>query len=171
MMIPELAIALARIFDAYFDWQDLRELADLFSIQLRKLKLTEPSSLSVAKEPTSQLDHGNNRQFLDNVLELAEHRNQNHIANTKYDQREIHHKMTKVIAKARELLESSLAPSDTTVPAGNPFSAKSKVRELLETTTGPIFILDSYIGVGTLDCLRNLTVPIRLVTTRFFYVP
>jgi hypothetical protein len=44
------------------------------------------------------------------------------------------------------------------------FSAKSKVRDLLETATGEVFIVDPYIGVGTLDCIRNLTVPVRLLT-------
>jgi len=72
--------------------------------------------------------------------------------------------MTPVIREAQKLLETSVAPSQITVTAGSVFTAKSRVRELLETATSDVFIVDPYVGIGTLDCLRDLAVPIRLLT-------
>jgi hypothetical protein len=38
------------------------------------------------------------------------------------------------------------------------------VRELLSNAGGPVFLIDAYVGLGTLDCLRDLAHPIRVLT-------
>ena len=111
-----------------------------------------------------KLEHGNTRHLLDNLLDLAESRNNERVAHTTWERRDFHQSMTQVIREAQGLLEASAAPSEITVTAGSVFSAKSKIRELLETADGDVFIVDSYVGVGTLDCLCNLWVPVRLLT-------
>lgn len=163
-MPPELALKLVSIFEAYFDWAEFRELVALFDISLDSLHEFEPKWLSVARELIGKLEHGNTRRLLDNLLDLSDSRNNDGVAHTTWERRDFHQSMTPVIREARELLEASAASSEITVTAGSVFSAKSKVRELLETATGDVFIVDPYVGVGTLDCLRNLSVPVRLLT-------
>jgi hypothetical protein len=157
---PQLTIKLSQILDAYITWEELSELASVFDVEIR----AERRWLSVSKALTDNLNQGNSRLLVDNLVELCETRNLERIANTGWETREFHSSMTAVVQEAKSLLETSAAPSEVTLPAGNPFSAKSRVRELLETSQGGIFVVDPYVGVGTLDCLRGLTVPIRLLT-------
>jgi hypothetical protein len=42
------------------------------------------------------------------------------------------------------------------VTQGSPFSAKSQIRDLLATASTDIFVVDPYMGVGTLDCLGSV---------------
>jgi len=163
-MSPELAQKLVAIFDAYFTPEELRELAALFEVHFETLDESEPKWLSVARELTSKLDQGNTRRLLDSLLDLADSLNNDGVAHTSYERQTFHQTMTPTIREAQKLLTSSAAPSEITVAAGSVFSAKSKVRELLETATADVFIVDPYVGLGTLDCLRNLTAPVRLLT-------
>ncbi len=163
-MSPELALKLVSIFEGYFTIDEFRELVTLFDVKLETLDDFEPKWLSIARELITKLEHGNSRRLLDSLLDFADSRNTDGVAHTSWERQEFHLNMASVIQEAQKLLEASAAPSEITVAAGNVFSAKSKVRELLETATGAVFIVDPYVGVGTLDCLRSLTVPIRLLS-------
>ena len=163
-MFPELALKLAPILDAYFPPEDVRELAALFDINLTSTVDHQPRMLSVARELTETLEQGNTRRLLDSLLDLAESRNNESVAHTTFERQTFHQEMSGVVREAKELLETSVAPPEIAVAAGSVFSAKSRVREILETATDSIFVVDPYVGLGTLDCLRNLTVPIRLLT-------
>lgn len=164
IMSPELALKLVSIFEAYFSADEVRELAALFKVTLTTLEDYQPKWLSVARELSEKLEHGNTRRFVDSLLELTDSRNSDGIAHTTWERRDFHQNMSPVIQRAQELLATSASPSEIAVAAGNVFSAKSMVRELLETATTEIFIVDPYVGVGTLDCLRNIARPIRLLT-------
>jgi hypothetical protein len=163
-MSPELALKLVPIFEGYFTIEEFRELVTMFDVKLETLDEWEPKWLSIARELITKLEHGNSRRMLDSLLDFADSRNTDGIAHTSFERRDFHYGMAPVIREAQKLLEASAAPSEITVAAGNIFSAKSKVRELLETATGEVLIVDPYVGVGTLDCLRSLTVPVRLLT-------
>jgi len=167
-MLPELALKLVTTFEAYFRFKEFEQFAALFEVPLNtfeQYRPAEPDSwLPIVQELMTKLDHGNTRRLLDNLLDLADTRNSDGIARTSFERQAFHESMAPVIRQARELLETSSAASEITIPAGHTFSAKSKVRELLETTTTEILIVDQYIGVGTLDCLRNIALPIRLLT-------
>lgn len=163
-MFPELALKLVAVFEAYFTQDELRELATLFGVHLEAFDGYEPKWLSIAREITTKLGYGNTRRLLDSLLDLADSRNGDRVAHTSWERREYHESMIPIIREAKKLLEASASPSEIAVAAGNVFTAKSKVRELLETATAEVFIVDPYVGLGTLDCLRTLTVPIRLLT-------
>jgi hypothetical protein len=161
-MSPELALKLIAIFEAYFKHEEFAELAALFEVQLDAVDLpfvyNRKPWLAPAREIVMKLDHGNTRRVLDSILDLADNRNSDSIAHTDWERRDYHGSMASVIKEARALLEASSVASEITVPAGHVFSAKSKVRELLETATTEIFLIDPYVGIGTLDCLRNIKI-------------
>ena len=163
-MSPELALKLTTILEAYFNADTVRDLAGLCEVELDRLYDQDPRWLAVAREMVEQLDQGNTRRLVDSLLELAERRNDDAVTHTTWERQVYHQGLSPVIQEARKLLESSAAPSELTVAAGSPFSAKSRVRELLESATTELFLVDPYVGVGTLDCLRGLTVSIRLLT-------
>lgn len=160
MIPPQLTVKLGQILEAYITWEELSDLAAVFDVEID----ADHRWLAVAKVLTSNLNQGNTRLLVDNLVGMCESRNSDGIAHTKWERRDFHYDMAPLVKEARDLLETSAAPSEVSLPAGNPFSAKSKVRELLETSAGEVFVVDPYVGVGTLDCLRGLTIPIRLLT-------
>lgn len=162
-MFPELALKLVSIFEVYFSVEEVREFAAIFEVTIDALADFKPHWLSVARELTENLEKGNTRRLVDSLLDLADSRNSDGVAHTSFERQDFHQSMTPVIRKAMELLDTSVAPSEISLPAGSIFSAKSRVRELLETATTDILIVDPYVGLGTLDCLRNVAVSIRLL--------
>jgi len=144
-MSPELALKLVPIFEGYFTIDEFRELVTMFDVKFETLDESEPKWLSIARELITKLEHGNSRRLLDSLLDFADSRNTDGIAHTSFERQDFHRSMAPVIREAQKLLEASAAPSEITVAAGNVFSAKSKVRELLETATGEVFIVDPYI--------------------------
>ncbi len=76
------------------------------------------------------------------MLELAETRNIEGIATSSFERRDAHYRLSSVIDEVKRLIETSSAPREVSVPAGSVFSAKSKVRELLETAHNSLFVVD-----------------------------
>lgn len=167
-MQPELALKLVSILSAYFTLDEVVGLAAMFEVDFESLNpYTEQygkSWLPFARELTQNLDKGNHSRLLDSMLDLADDRNSDGIAHTTWQRQAFHEDLVTTLREARELLSTSAAPSEIALRAGSVFSAKSKVRELLETASDEILIVDPYIGVGTLDCLRGVSVSIRLLT-------
>lgn len=163
-MIPAFTLKFVTICEAYFNFPEFAELAQLFELQIDALSEYEPRWLSVCREITGKLEHGSTRSFVDNILDLAETRNSDGVAHQTWGRRDFHVDLTPVLVEARELLSGSATPSEVTVGAGQSFTAKSKVRELVAAATTDLFIVDPYVGLGTLDCLRDIAVPIRLLT-------
>lgn len=164
-MNPAFTLKFVKVCEAYFTLEEFAELAELFEIQIDIFtKYKQPRWLPVCCEVTAKLEHGSTRTFVDNILELAEHRNTDEVAHQTWERRDYHMTMAPVLAEIRELLNGSATPSEVTVSAGHSFTAKSKVRELVAAATTGLFVVDPYIGFGTLDCLRDVTVPIRLLT-------
>ena len=46
----------------------------------------------------------------------------------------------------------------------HPFAAKAEVRDLLSSAETEVTLVDNYIGIVTLDCLRVVDQPIRILT-------
>lgn len=163
-MNPAFTLKFVTVCENYFTLEEFAELAELFEVQIDALKKHEPRWLSVCREITAKLEHGNTRAFVDNILECAELRNNDEVAHQTWERRDFHIAMVSVLSGTRGLLSGSATPSEITVSAGYGFTAKSKVRELVAAATTDLFIVDPYIGLGTLDCLRDVAVPIRLLT-------
>ncbi len=68
------------------------------------------------------------------------------------------------ISRLAGALPSTGLPEEISVPENQPFTAKSQVRELLCTAETPVTVVDAYVGAGTLDCMRDVKHPIRLLT-------
>jgi len=141
-MSAEFAVKLASILEAYFSPEDLSDLAELYDVRLESLEEQEPRFLSISRELATTLEHGNIRRLLDGILELADDRNTDGIAHTSWERQDFHRSMASVVREAMKLLETSSAPSEIAVLAGNRFLAKSKMRELLETATTTLFVVD-----------------------------
>jgi hypothetical protein len=62
-----------------------------------------------------------------------------------------------------ELQEGGL-PYELCVPENNPFTAKSESREFLGKAATEIIVVDNWVGINTLDCLRDVNQHIKILT-------
>jgi len=154
---------LAEALDMYYRNEDFFELAALFDSSVES-----PQGnwrwLPVARQLIERIEYGNNREFLDSLLEQLEIRNADAIARTSFERRTPHERLEPEIRKLKTAVGDSRVPRELAVAENKPFAAKSEVREFLEKSETPIFVIDPYVGVGTLDCFRAVKQPIRLLS-------
>src|SRR5258708_9859690 len=102
--------------------------------------------------------------MLEALLSALEQRNKTAIARTDWERRDAHQCATPKIDRLLAALGEPGIAREVVIAEDKPFTAKAEVREFLEKAETEIFVVDPYIGVGTLDCLRTAKCPIRLLT-------
>ncbi|MFI5094974.1 MAG: hypothetical protein ACHQIK_16145 [Candidatus Acidiferrales bacterium] len=146
----------------YYDKDEFVELAGLFDVELKNL-YHDWKWLPVAAQLILAIDHGNHREFLTQILEQLRTRNLNAIARTDWERRTAHQNLEEKIRSLKDELGDPTLPRELAVAENKPFAAKSEIREFLENAETEVFVVDPYVGVGTLDCFRNTKQPIRLL--------
>ncbi len=154
---------LAELLQEYYEPGELREVANLFGVELPELWEGAPKQqwLAAARQLVERLEQGNHNLLLQTLLEQLEVKNAAAIGRTSFERREAHELLRPKIEELRKTFEKAGTPGEIAVPEGSPFSAKSQVRELLATAITPVLVVDPYVGIGTLDCLRDVTTLIR----------
>jgi hypothetical protein len=165
-MLASKVPILAELLQEYYEPGELHDVAKLFGIELPELwsSSTKQEWLAVARQLVEQLEQGNYHVLLHTLLEQLEIKNVTAIGNTDWERRTAHERLRPKIAELRTDFEKAGAPAEIAVPEGSPFTAKSQIRELLGTASTPVLVVDPYVGVATLDCLRSVSTPIRLLT-------
>jgi hypothetical protein len=104
--------------------------------------------------------------MLESILLALEQRNKTAIARTDWERRDACQCATPKIERLTAAFEESGIAREVVVAENRPLVAKAEARELLEKAETEIFVVDPYVGVGTLDCLRSANYPIRLLTAK-----
>lgn len=157
---------LAELLQEYYEPGELHDVAKLFDIELPELcsSSTKQEWLAVTRQLVERLEQGNYHVLLQTLLDQLEIKNVTAIGNTDWERRTAHERLRPKIAELRTDFDRAGSPAEIAVPEGSPFTAKSQIRELLATASTPVLVVDPYVGVATLDCLRLVTTPIRLLT-------
>jgi hypothetical protein len=157
---------LAETLQAYYDFGELIDVARLFEVHFEDEGYGPGRQewLSAARQLVEKLEHGNHRAFLGTVIEQMDLRNSKAIATTTWERRDANEAMRPYINELRAAFERVGVPRELAIAKSKPFTAKSIVREFLEKAETEILVVDPYVGVGTLDCFRDLATPIRLLT-------
>jgi len=144
----------------------LEEVAKLFGVVLEEQtwSRTKQAWLVIARQLVDNLEQGNHHALLQTILEQLDIRNTTAIAHTDFERRAAHQSLVPIISALRTSFSEAAVPTEIAVSEGAPFSAKSQIRDLLATASTEVLVIDSYIGVGTLDCLRSVRQKIRLLT-------
>lgn len=160
--VPVFAVLLKE----YYEPGELRDVAQLFGIELPELwsSSTEQEWLALARQLVEKLEQGNCRLLVQTLIEHLEVKNVTAIGNTDWEHRTAHKQLEPKIAELRAEFDQAAVPAEIAIPEGSPFTAKSHIRELLATASTPILVVDPYIGVATLDCLRSAKTSVRLLT-------
>jgi hypothetical protein len=122
------------------------------------------SHIKFARLLITQIEHDNRRRFLEIIVPSLLNRARQGAAGSKWDAQEFHRRMVSNLELIANALDEGKLPEEVSVPANKPFTAKSEVRELVAATETILTIVDNYVGIGTLDCLRDVKHPIRLLT-------
>lgn len=163
-MRVEIVLILADAMKEYLTLE-LQELCGLFDVELEYEDYPgTPAYMKLAKRLITQIEHGNNRRFLEAIVPTLVTRCSERVAHTSFERQSYHMDMQSRIEVLRTELGSPKIPSELTVTEDQPFTAKSQVRELLGEADTEVMIVDNYVGPGTLDCLRDVKHPIRLLT-------
>jgi len=150
---------------SYYTGQELHELCGLFGDQVEwDHTRNEPAHLAIAKRLIIDMEHGNNRRILEALLPSLFVRCREMIAKTSWQKRAFHEEMAAGLEELRPLLDGPTASAEISVPDAKPFTAKSEIRDLVAKADGPVFLVDAYVGISTLDCFRDVTHPIRILT-------
>ena len=164
-MSKHLVPILADAMRAYYTGDELHELFGLFDGELEwDHSRNEPAHIAIAKRLITQMEHANNRRILEALLPSLFVRCSEMIAKTSWERRDFHEEMSGRLEKLRSLLDGPTTPIEISVSDAKPFTAKSEIRDLVAKTEGPIFLVDAYVGISTLDCFRDVTHSIRILT-------
>lgn len=163
--IPTLADALKE----YYDISELVKLCVSFDLKSDDLGFgfndSRSAYLKFARTLITQIRHGNNRRFLEALVPGLTSRCRERIAHTQWERQEYHQQMlARLMPFVSELEEEEGVPAEITVPEEHPFTAKSKAREFMGNAETEVTVVDNYVGVATLDCLRDIQHPIKILT-------
>ena len=164
-MSKNLVPILTRAISNYYSPNDLDQLFGLYDTEVA-WEDGHPAHFIIAKRLILEVENGNNRRILETLLNDLSVRNSEMIAKSTFERRDFHQKMAAQIKELMPLLEGTTTPTEIAVADDKPFTAKSELRDFVARTEGPIFLVDAYVGLGTLDCLRDVDAKhsIRILT-------
>jgi hypothetical protein len=157
----------AELLELYYSTDELVEMASIFEVEFDEAIIWKHGTfnwLGAARQLVERIDHGNHYGLLDSLVSTLEQRNKTAIARTDWERRDAHQSATPKIDQLEAALRNHGVAREIVVAEARPFTAKAEVREFLERAETAILLVDPYVGVGTLDCLRTVRVPIRLLT-------
>jgi len=162
-MSIQLVPILAEATEKYYDLTELLELFDLFGIKV-VFNHGQIAYLRNARNLITLINHGNNRKLLQSLIPSLLSRCRNGISTTDWEVKAFHENMENRILELSSLIENDQLPEQISVEEHKPFTAKSEAREFIGKAETSVTIVDNYIGIGTLDCLRDLDKPVRVLT-------
>ena len=167
-MVPELVPMLADALKEYYSQEELEQLATLFEVEVEKdLYGYKIDYFKTSKKLLLESEIGNNRRLLDTLLPSLLTRCESGIANTTWERRDFHTGMRPRLVELDEAIKKAGGaglPAEIAVEEKRPFTAKAEVRDLLSNAQTVVLLVDNYVGIGTLDCLRAVDKPIRILT-------
>lgn len=160
--VPVLADAIKAYYEDTKELIDLCELVDL-DLDFGGTEI-DSSYVKFSRLLVAQMEYDNRRRFLETIVPSLLNRARGKAAHSKWDTREFHRKMVDNLEQIAQSLHEGRLPEEVTVPENKPFTAKSEIRDLISAAETTITVVDNYVGIGTLDCLRDIEHPIRLLT-------
>jgi len=148
----------------YYSDSELMELCTAFEVDLSYHLLSGVPHLAWARSLIQYIDRGNNRRFLMALVASLLSRARGGLAHTEFAKRYHHQSMLDLLTPLEVELQEGGIPSELIVPEKDPSSAKSESRGFFGNAETEITVVDSLVGINTLDCLREVRQRIRILT-------
>lgn len=160
----EHVLSLSDALKTYYTDEELRRIAAHYAVEVPTDWRGDIDHPGLAEMLLIRMDTGRHKDFLAAIVGSLENRVDRAIADTDWEARSAHQSMGPRIRPLLEMVKEGVTRTEVTVRPSNPFTAKAEVRELITIAKTPITVVDNYVGLGTLDCLREASQPIRLLT-------
>lgn len=148
----------------YYNDSELMELCTAFDVDLSYHLLSGVPHVAWVRSLFQKIEHGNNRRFLRALVVSLISRAREGVARTGFEKRNHHQSMVDLIAPLEVELQEGGLPCELCVPENNPFTAKSESRAFLGKAETEVTVVDNWVGINTLDCLRDVNQHIRILT-------
>lgn len=148
----------------YYNDSELMELCTAFDVDLSYHMLSGVPHVAWVRSLIQNIEHGNNRRFLRALVVSLLSRAQEGVARAGNEKRNYHQSMVDLIAPLEIELQEGGLPSELSVPENNPLTAKSESRAFLGKAETEVTVVDNWVGINTLDCLRDVKQHIRILT-------
>jgi len=154
---------LSEVLKRYIPIPEMYELAQLFDVSLADYDDSKSFHFDAAKYFIANQNLGNIPRLLASLLDSCLDRNRLS-SSTNREELESRSSMREKIELLLSAFNEFSIPEELSTPESSPFRAKSFIRDMLDEATTPVRLVDQYIGTRTLDCVRDLWVPISILT-------
>jgi len=165
-MAAEDIKTLVEAINEYFSQYELEDLCGRHKITL-DYSGTKPDHLKLAQKLLTNIHSGNNRRFLNALLEDLMVRCRDTIENLPLEDNLYHKQMIPQLRKLKRYLDTPKpAAKSAQPPATKSPTPKSKLVELFSRAKTEVTVVDTAPGAGSFECLRKVKSPIRLLARK-----
>ena len=158
----EIVPIISDLIGEYYSIEEFQALAAVYDVTVY-VDGYPPKWLPAIKNLVVSISHGNNQTFLKALVESLIRNAEQGVGNTQWEAREAHQNAFYDLRKAEKILSENVLPDEISVEENRPFRAKSEARQFLSKADTSIFIVDPFVGLGTLDCLLDASVEARIL--------
>ena len=159
-LIPILSFALSE----YYTGDQLMEMCGVYESHLEwDHAKDKPDTFRFARRLLMQTEHENHRLLLLALLPGLFLGSSKMISKTSFERREFHEDLAQQLEAFLPLMAGEAAINAIALHDDTPFTSKSELRAMIAKAETEVFLVDPYVGVGTLDCLNDAKHPIRLL--------
>jgi hypothetical protein len=161
---PTFALRLSDALREYIALDELVRLCVSLDVPVDEADLQRNEYGAFSSNLTRDVELGNNRILLEALLDTLALRASRGVARNNWERQDYHRGMVVAIEEMRGSLGEPKIPSQISTPAASRFTAKSMLREFLSPAETEVLLVDNWVGPETLDCLRDVKHPIRILT-------
>ena len=148
----------------YYGNYELEELCNQFNVDVDYLGVNLNHS-KLADQLVSKNDY-NHRKLLTKLLEDLLQRCNHRILNTTWESNVFDEQMQPQLKRLQVLLAKEEGKVKVAEPKNYQFKAKSEIAKFFSIAKTAVTVVDTQLGNGTFECLKNVQTPLRLLTSR-----
>jgi hypothetical protein len=163
-MNPESIQSLAEALKEYYNPYELADMCDQYDIEIA-YRGTTPDCLQLVKSVVADVNTPSHRRFLNELLSDMRNRCQERIRISSKEDQLYHEQMLPLFDQFGSILRGRPEPVATKRPSGLHFSTRGELSTFIGEAHTEVTLVDPEMGVVTLDCLRSVSEPTRLLTS------
>jgi len=148
----------------YYGNYELEELCNAYNVEVDYLGVNL-NHLKLASQLVEKKDYKHQKLLEKLIQDLVQRCNQR-ILNTTWESNVFDEQMQPQLKKLQILLSKEQKPVQIAEPKNYHFKDKSELTKLFGKAKTAVTLVDTRLGSNTFDCLKNITHPIRLLTSR-----
>ena len=148
----------------YYGDYELEELCSRFGMQV-EYQGAHPNHKKIVSQLIVQKYHTNHQRFLETILPKLLRRCEERILNTTWDVNVFDEQMLPHLKKLQQLLlKGDRKSSLKSGPVNRFFTSRADLVKFFADAQTALTIVDTPLGEGTLECIRGVQTPIRIMT-------